>query len=178
MKFFKKRSVALILCVLVVLGSTVLNTRWKLGDDCEELDALFRSKDGIAVQLETLQEQADVLASVAEANEIDAAALRSASEEMLEALSQGSYGAAKLYRCYTRLRTELSNIRQALLSAQLSEQHSATANRSLEAIESAKTALSASEYNKQVDSFLSRNGSSFTRLLASIAGVRLPEVFA
>ena len=57
MKFFKKRSVALILCVLVVLGSTVLNTRWKLGDDCEELDALFRSKDGIAVQLETLQEQ-------------------------------------------------------------------------------------------------------------------------
>ena len=43
MKFFKNRGVALVLCLLIVICSTLLNTRIRLGGACRELYNSFYS---------------------------------------------------------------------------------------------------------------------------------------
>ena len=178
MNFFKKRPIAIILCVVAVLCSTLLNTRFKLGADCAELEALFYRSGGIASQLEILHENANALAAVSDSNGIDASALRSASDNLQGLLSQRGIGAGLIYTAYDKLRTELSATRQKLLSAELSQQDSVTANNCLDALDSAKSALSQSEYNELVRSFRADNGSFFTRFWASLAFVNMPEEFA
>lgn len=178
MKFFKKRSVAVALCVILVLVTTLLNTRWKLGGKCRDLSESFYDRGGIAASLETIRTESDSLAAVAESNGIDAQALRTASGNLQGMLSQRSIGAAQLFPYYDALRTELRSIEQKLLSASLSDEDAAAVSKSIELIHSAQTAIGASEYNTQVRAFRSRNGGLFTRVLASLAGVRLPEEFA
>ena len=75
MKFFQKRWVAWTLCVLVIFGSTLLNTRWKLGARCSELAGSFYGEGSIAQSLSQLGEDGLSLAKLAEANGIDAGAL-------------------------------------------------------------------------------------------------------
>ncbi len=178
MKFFQKRGVMLAICVLVVIASTLVNTRWKLGAKVRALDNAFYAADGIAAQLEVLHQQADSLASVAESKGIDAAALRSASDNLQGMLSQRSVSAAQLYPCYDSLRRELSNTRQRLLAVQLSDGEADQVNKSLETIESAKAAIGASGYNEVVRAFQNRYGSAFTRFLASLVGLHFPMEFA
>ena len=51
MKFFKNRFVAILLCVLVVIGSTLLNTRIKLGGQCRDTARGLYADGGIAQQI-------------------------------------------------------------------------------------------------------------------------------
>ena len=178
MKFFKKRSVALILCVLVVIGSTLWNTNRKLGGDCRDLGESFYARDGIASLLETLHVEADSLAAVAEANGIDANALRIASGNLQGMLSQRSTRIGSLFSYYDKLRGELRSTEQKLLSTQLSEKDAEAVSSSLELIHNAQAAIGSSGYNAQVRAFLSDNNSLVTRVLAKLAGVSLPEEFA
>ena len=178
MKFFKKRSVALVLCILAVIVSTLVNTRWKLGKQCRALDDMFYSSSGIAGELGTLYAEADKLAAVAEANGIDALSLRGASGYLQGVLSQHSVTAPRLYRYYETLRTELSVMEQKLLSASLSSADAAAVSKSLEAIHGAQTAIGADAYNEQVRAFRTKYNSVFTRVLASMAGLSLPLEFA
>lgn len=178
MKFFKKRSVALILCLLVIVGSTLWNTDRKLGGDCRDLSESFYAGDGIAPLLETLHVEAGSLAAVAEAYCINTDALRGASEDLQGMLSQRSTGCALLYSSYDRLRTELRSIEQQLLTAPLSEDDAAAVSKSLERVHSAQASIGSSSYNSQVRSFLSDNRSLLTRVLARLAGVAMPEEFA
>ena len=173
MKIFKKRGVALILCVLIILGSTLLNTRSKLGGLCEDLNESFYASKGIAGKLEALHVEADALAGLAEANGIDAAALRSASANLQGMLSQRSVNAGQLHRYYDALRSQLS-----VTAAQLSEKNVSGADTILSRAQELQNAITASEYNADVRSFRNRYGSFFTRFLASLAGVSIPEEFA
>ncbi len=171
MKFFKNRTVALILCVVIVLGSTLLNTRIKLGSRCRDLDEEFYATGGIAYLLETVHVEADTLAAQAEAKGIDASGLRSASEDLQRVLSQRSLSAAQLYPYYDALRSEISTA-----ASQLGD--SGAAGETLARIESAQNAISASDYNAHVRRFCSRYDNFISKSLAALAGVDLPEEFA
>ena len=103
MKFFKNRGVALVLCLLIVLGSTLLNTHMKFGGMCRELTDAFYGEGGIAPDLEIIQDEAKVLAAIGQANGLDVSALRTATDNMQGMLSQRSVGAAELYRYYDAL---------------------------------------------------------------------------
>lgn len=178
MKFFKKRSVALVICALVIIASTLINTRWKLGKQCRQLDEDFYQQSGIAGQLEKLDAEADTLAALAEANGIDAVSLRSASGKLQSMLSQRSVTAPRLYRYYETLRTELLAVEQRLLAAKLSDADAAALSKCLETIHSVQSAIGSDAYNEQVRAFRTKYNSVFTRVLASLAGVTLPLEFA
>lgn len=176
MKFFKNRTVAIILCALIVIGSTLLNTHWKLGGLCRELSDRFYASDEIGQQLETLRVEAVTLAAVAEGNGLDAFDLTGAAENLQDHLSRG--GAASVYAAYDWLRTELAVTEQKLLSKALSEGDAETVSLSLEKIHAAQAKLAASSYNEDVRDFLRRYDRFPTSMLARLAGVALPEVFA
>lgn len=178
MKFFKKRWVAWTLCVLAVLGSTLLNTRWKLGAKCEDLTESFYGPEGIAAPLSQMASDAENLAGLAQNNGVDAKLLQEAAESLNVLLGQHSENARMIYANYDVLREELRSAEQKLLSASLSSGDAAEVSACLERIRSAGEQISASDYNAEVQAFQKRYNNGFTRLLASIAGVNLPAAFA
>ena len=178
MKFFQKRWVAWTLCVLVIFGSTLLNTRWKLGAKCIDMSWSFYSENGIAPSLNQMGEDGVNLAKIAEANRIDAGSLRVAAEAVLNKLGSHSVNAADIYTSYTSLSDELERVEQKLLGTGLSAEDAAAVSASLERIHTAKAQIGASDYNTQVQRFLDRYNNGFTRMLANLAGVKLPAAFA
>ena len=178
MKFFQKRWVAWTLCILVIFASTLLNTRWKLGAKCKDLAWSFYSKDGIAPSLSQLGEDGASLAKIAEANGIDAGALRVAAEAVLNKLGNHSLSADALCASYKTLCSELESVEQKLLGTSLNAEDAAAVSASLERIHTANARIGASDYNAQIQRFLDRYNNGFTRLLANLAGVKLPVAFA
>ena len=178
MKFFQKRWVAWTLCLLVIFASTLLNTRWKLGAKCKELAWSFYSEDGIAPPLSQLGEDGASLAKIAEANGINAGALRVASDAVLNKLGSNSLSADALYASYRTLCSELDSVEQKLLGTGLSTEDASAVSASLERIHTAKAQIGACDYNAQVQRFLDRYNNGFTRMLANLAGVKLPVAFA
>ena len=178
MKFFKKRWVAWTLCVLAVLGSTLLNTRWKLGARCADLTESFYSRNGISSPLSQMAADAEKLAQLAQSNGVDAKSLREAAESLELLLEQHSEKAGLIFANYDALREELSSTEQKLLRASLSSGDAAEVSACLEQIRSAREQISASDYNTQVLAFNRRCDKLFTRLLASLAGLSMPQVFA
>ena len=178
MKLFKNPVVAVLLALVLILGSTLLNVHWKFGGLCREVTDGLYAEDGIAAQLETIRVDAAAIASVAERNGIDAKALRNAADDLQSVLSRGSSGAGYLFRCYDKLRVELISMEQKLLAVALNETDANTISGCLERIRSAYSAISSASYNDTVRSFLSRYDHFPTHFLARLAGVDMPEVFA
>ena len=178
MKFFQKRWVAWTLCILVIFASTLLNTRWKLGAKCKDLAWSFYSEDGIAPSLSQLGEDGASLAKIAEANGIDAGALRVAAEAVLNKLGNHSLSADALCASYKTLCSELESVEQKLLGTSLNAEDAAAVSASLERIHTANARIGASDYNTQVQRFRDRYNNGFTRALANLAGVKLPVAFA
>ena len=178
MKFFQKRWVAWTLCVLVIFGSTLLNTRWKLGARCNDLAGSFYGEGCIAPSLSQLGEDGLSLAKIAEANGIDAGALRVAAEAVLNKLGNHSLSADALCASYKTLCSELESVEQKLLGTSLNAEDAAAVSASLERIHTANARIGASDYNTQVQRFRDRYNNGFTRALANLAGVKLPSTFA
>jgi hypothetical protein len=177
MKFFKNRGVALVLCLLIVLGSTLLNTHMKFGGMCRELTDAFYGEGGIAPDLEIIQDEAKVLAAIGQANGLDVSALRTATDNMQGMLSQRSVGAAELYRYYDALDREVKTVSLQLVAKGCpvdAERFTAC----LSAITAAQERIRVSGYNARVRDFLQENDRFPTGLLAKLAGVSMPEEFA
>jgi hypothetical protein len=173
MKLLKKPAVALVVCLILVIGATLLNTRVRLGRQCSSLANSFYAVDGIADKLEAMHVQADALAALAEANGVNADALRNASADLQGLLSQRSVNAGQLYRYYDALRSQMS-----ATAAQLSEKNVSGVDTIQKRAQILQDDISMDSYNTDVRSFRQRNGSFLTRFLASLAGVSIPEEFA
>ena len=178
MTFFKKRSVALFLCILAVLFSILGNTRWKLGAQAQRVNDFFYAEDSVAPQLKTIVSEGEALAAVAERLGLETGGLRDSAGTLRWLLQDRSFDIAGIYHVYDVLRYELRTVEQTLLSSSLSAEDAAAVSQSLERIHSAQAAISSASYNEQVSRFLSRNGGALTRILAKLAGVSYPEVFA
>lgn len=178
MKFFKNPVVAFLLCLVIVLGSTLLNTHIKFGRLCQEVTDEFYGEDGIAAQLSSLRVDAVALAAVAKVNDVDASALENAATVLQGAMSQTHMGVSWVYLAYDKLRTELTLTEQNLLSKSLSDSDAQTVQTLLTRIHNEQEKISASDYNEQVRSFLRKYDRFPTHALARLAEVKLPEVFA
>lgn len=177
MKFFKNRVVAIVLCVLIVAGATLLNTAIRFGSVCREIAGSFYHDEEISSQLEVLYSEAVSLAVIAGNNGIDATALLSATNELHQSLSQSS-GASSVYAAYEKLNTELTAMEQKLLAVALSDSDAQSVSSSLVQIHAAQVRLASSAYNANVRDFLRRYDHFPTNILAKLAGVTLPEEFA
>ena len=178
MKFLKKPSVALLLCVLIVICSTLVNTRVKFGALCREKAQTFYAEGSIASQLSELHDEAGTLARLAESKGQNASALRDASALLQEMLNRGNLSAGQLYPYYSHLNETLKDVETKLLTAECSEQEAAALSASLEQIHNLQAAIAASSYNDNVRTFCAKNSRFPTGILAKLAGVALPEEFA
>lgn len=178
MKFFRNPVIAFFLALLIVTGSTLINVHWKFGGKCRDVRETFYETEGIAEQLEAIRVDAVVLSSVAKQNGIDAEDLRSAADDLQYALSRDNTGAGLLFWYYDSLRTELLSIEQRLLAVALNEADAKTVNDCMVRIRSASDRISGDSYNQTVRAFLSKYDHFPTVLLARLADVDMPEVFA
>ena len=177
-KLLSKRPVAIALCLLIVIGSTLLNTRIRLGDACRELCNSFYSPGSMADELGEVCAEGETIAALAEANGIDASSLRYSVESLRSMLNREESNASQLYSGYMWLREELSQTRQQLFSANLNETDASQLRAATDRLSTLQSAISSSDYNAQVRSFQSENSSLLTRILARLAGVDMPVDFA
>ncbi len=178
MKFFKNPVVAVLLALLIVLASTLVNVHVKYGKLCRSVTDEFYAEAGIADQLSSIRMDAAVLAKVAERNGIDAKELTNAANHLQDLLSQTGVSAGRVFRCYDELRVELVSAEQKLLGVALSDTDAITVSDCISRIQNAASAISASPYNETVRSFLAKYDRFPTHMLARLANVSIPEVFA
>lgn len=178
MKFFKNPVVAVLLALVIVLGSTLVNVHVKYGALCRGVTDDFYEENGIADQLSSIRMDAAVLASVAARNGIDAQDLSDAADNLQSALSQTGVGAGRLFRLYDELRVELVSAQQGLLGVALNDTDAKTVSDCLSRIQNAANAISSSPYNDTVRSFLAKYDRFPAHFLGRMANVNIPEVFA
>ena len=177
-KFLSKKPVAIVLCLLIVLGSTLLNTRIRLGGACRELTNSFYAAGSMADQLGQACTEGETMAALAEANGVDASSLRYRIESLRGMLNREEDNASQLYSGYMWLREELSLTRQQLFSASLNETDASQLRAVTDRLSALQSAISSSDYNAQVRSFETKNSSLLTRVLARFSGVNMPVEFA
>lgn len=178
MKFFRNPVTAFLLALLIVAGSTLINVHWKFGAKCRDVQNSFYETGGIAKQLEAIRQDSVFLSSVAKQNGIDTEDLCSAADDLQSALSRDDTGAALLFWYYDSLRTELLSTEQRLLAIALNEADAKSVSDCMYRIRSASDHISGDPYNQTVRAFLSRYDRFPTALLARLADVEMPEVFA
>jgi hypothetical protein len=177
MKLFRNPVFATILTIVLVIGSTLLNTRVKFGKLCREASDDFFADQGIAEGLESICVDASAVASLAEEKGLDASSLRGALERLREDLKDAR-PAAELHQDYMDLRSELSSINAKFMVNGLSEKDSQAVRHLLDSIDAANDKLPDAAYNASVQAFLEKYDRFPTRFLAKLAGVKMPEVFA
>ena len=185
MKLFKNPVFAVFLAIVVVIGSTLLNTGIKFGGKCRDLSDQFydgaRSHGtqelSIGSALETLCTAADHLAALARSYELDSTALSDASAQLKSQLASAR-GVSELYSSYSALSPELNAMIVQLSHCELTEADADIVNSCSTAVQDAQDLISSSSYNENVRVFLRRYDRFPTSVLAKLAGVELPEAFA
>lgn len=176
MSFFKNKGIALLLAILLVLGSSLLSTRWKLGRESDKISVSFDYS--MLGALHTLTVNADALAVIGQNNALDGAPVKDAAYGLDLALRYSADKKAHVYDCYQSLLRELGRLEQELSAASLSREDRESAELCMAALAQAQQDVEDSGYNDAVAAFLKKNGSAYTRALARLAGVSMPEYFA
>ena len=181
-KLFKKTWFALLLCVVGVVASTLLNTRVKFGPLCEQARAGLYETDANDIDLRfELNDYCDcmnALIDLAASQGIDTAAAVEKSDSLRTLLKNDSVEAPELYRSYAAVLSETRTLSDALGAFALGNHDSATLQRCLGSLESARSAIERFGYNAEIDAFLSKYDRFPTSTLASAVGLRYPERFA
>ena len=184
MKLFKNPVFAVFLTVALVIASTLINTNVKFGRKCRAVTDQFYTGTvtrgtqdvSIASALESICGDAEALCVVAEGCGVDAVSVR---DEVSSLRSSLQFENMFLIRSsYSDLRSSLTTMLGQLAQGKLDEQSAKTVTDCTASIASAEENISSSAYNETVRVFLRRYDHFPTSLLASLAGVEMPEVFS
>ena len=186
MKVLKNPLVAFLLCLAIVLCSTLISVRVRLGGKSENVtDGFYEGMEtngytqkALASHLKNIVGAVDGIATIADSNELDCSELRAAADTLKNALKY-SYGyESYTYDAYEALMSAEGRLVSALNGAELSERDREGLEQYLSTITGAQTAMESAGYNESVRSFLQRYNGAFTVFIAHAAGVRMPEYFA
>ena len=161
---------AVALTVVLMIVSVLLNTRVKLGRQCDTLCNQFYEENMIAASLESLCSASEQL------DEADVA--MSSVRSLREMLQQRSYEASDIYDRYYELLKNTFSLEGILERTALSEEDAGTFASAKHSAAEAKSAIDNSSYNDVVRAFLNRNHRFPTPQLASVSGENMPELFA
>lgn len=175
--------VALILTVIVVFGSTAVNTRVRLGRQCEVISERFYSgrdsETAIADSLRSLcSASEDILLLGMKYDVEDDGDTVGTIEQIRDALGGRSVHAASMYSDYQDLLKSTFALESTLARMQLSETDEINYAEAQHAASDAKARIDASTYNDVVRAFLKVNHRFPTPQIAALSGVSLPEAFA
>ena len=184
MKLFQNRFFAILLAILVVIGSTLINTNIKFGRKCKEVSDQFYgssvsrggSEVSIAEALEAICVEAETLSVVADDCGVDAAAVTNAVSNLRRDIhNEFFYG---IRSSYDVLRSGLTTMLGQLAQVNLDDQSARTVSGCSAAIADLQSAIAASDYNDTVRAFLRRYDHFPTAQLAELAGVEMPQAFS
>ena len=170
---------AVALTVVLMIVSVLLNTRVKLGRQCDTLCNQFYGENMIAASLESLCSASEQLVILGEHYQLDEADDAMSSIRSIRAmLQQHSFEAEDIYDRYYELLKNTFSLEGILERTALSEEDAGTFASAKHSAAEAKSAIDNSSYNDVVRAFLNRNHRFPTPQLASVSGVNMPELFA
>ena len=181
MQFLKKRSVALLIAVVVIALSTILSVHRSLGAECATVEEGFYSglngmHSSISYQLNQCARYANSLASISSGySDLDDLTfeLRAARNELLEG---GSI--SMQYDDYLRLLEAFAAVSTELGSRELGS-HADDYDYCVSGFDGVCRTIAASGYNESVREFRNSTLRAFpANVLYRIAGVDAPELFA
>ncbi len=180
-KLFHKRWFAIALCIFCVIASTLLNTRVKLGGQCEDLIESFydtRSDEmSIGSQLQSICNAVTGLTAIAGHYSLDSSAANTANDYLQLGLKYSRGEAGTLHADYLKLLDAADELIGRLEQAQLSKRDAENLTLYTEGIDAARSNIEASSYNTEVQAFRRANIRFPAQLLAKAAGVEMPKLF-
>ena len=178
-KFFSNPVVAMILAVVVVIGSVVVNTRVKLGRECEAVSGRFYGASSIADDLLTLCGASEKLVLLGtRCGVTDAEDAMEPIGQIRELVRERSYEAGAIFEQYDQLLKDTFALESQLARMDLGAEDAEAYSGAQHSAAEAKAGIDGSAYNDSVRSFLKHNGSFPTPQIAAFSGVSLPEYFA
>ena len=185
-KFLQKPVVALLLALLIVVGSTLLSADLKLTRQCEKVINGFYDGvkyDGvqhpsIASCLSELCDLAEQMVVIANNYGLETEALTEKTEGLRLSISYRDAFIRLIYSDYSDFNTPLMVLEDALNHTELSDRHSEQMALISEQIAALKSDIASSGYNETVNAFLRRNAHFPTEQLADLLDIDLPELFA
>ena len=181
LKLFQKRWFAIALCVVCMIATTLLNTRVKLGGQCEDLIGSFydTGSDELSIgsQLQSICNAATGLTAIAGHYSLDSSAATEATEDLRLAMQYSRSEASFIHSDYLQLLDVAEELIGRLEQAQLSKRDAENLTLYTEAIDQARSNIEASSYNTEVAAFRRANIRFPAEGLAAFAGVEMPQLF-
>ena len=178
-KICSNSSFAIALTVVLMIASVLLNTRIKLGKQCETLCERFYGDSMISASLSSLCDASEQLALLGERYQVDEADEAMETTRSIRGLLQEhSYDAEEIYDLYYDLLKSAFSLEGTLARTALSEEDAGAFVSAQHTASASKAVIDNSSYNDLVHVFLNRNHRFPTPQLASVSGVHMPELFA
>ena len=187
MGFFKNKTVAIILAVILVIASTLLATHVKLGNKVNDITEGFYNGinyDGylhpsVFTQLKNISSSCLGISTIAMEYGIDTTSLNDARSH-LETNLDGKEGNIKeLYANYSDLTAVATQVINELKTKTLNERDQTGFSQYLTNYDGAIATIESSGYNESVSTFINGSYHSFpANILAKLSGVKAPAYFA
>ncbi|MBO6017343.1 MAG: hypothetical protein J6P42_04830 [Oscillospiraceae bacterium] len=178
-KLFESPVFALLLAVVVVIGSTLLNTRIKFGRKCSAIcNEFYEQSDSVSAELRNFCSAAEKVALTAQQAELpDANAALQDVDELRNLLYQQSSDLNSIHALYQQLLSSTFGLEAALSRMELSDTQAAALAAAQHDAAAAKAAIDDSDFNSSARSFLKRYQKFPTPTLAGMVGLNMPCAF-
>ena len=186
MKLLKRPYFAVLLCILVVLGSTALSAGLKLSGKCGGVidgfyDGVRYNKEdhaAIAHQISELCDVAEDMAVIADNYGINTDSVDQLSSRMRATLNSRSRDISEVSAQYKEFSAALKALESTLHSSGLSERHTTLMQEYSVDMIDAVQAISGSCYNESVRDFLQRNDRFPAAAIAGLFNIQFPAYFS
>ena len=182
-KQLSRPSVAILIAVIVVVSTVLLQTRFRFGKICDDITNQFyhggRDGKSIASELSNLTDAAEVLSGLAHLYDLEEAQeAMDVISAMREQLRLESSDTSVIHGLYKSLLSETFTLESLLARQELNEADSRVLSSAQHSAAMAKAAIDESAYHDAVRAFLKRYDRFPTAWLASLVGLKMPQVFS
>ena len=182
-KILSRPSVAFLIAVLVVIATILLQTRFRFGKICGSVNDQFYhdGQDGtsIASELGNLADAAEILAGLAHLYDLDESRdVMDVIGSLREQLRLESSDTGTIHDLYKALLSDTFMLETLLSRQELSDTDAETFSSAQHNAALAKAAIDESGYHDTVRTFLKRYDRFPTNGLASLVGIKMPQVFS
>ena len=182
MKLLKKPVVAILLVVLLVVGSTLLSADLKLSRACARVTDGFydgvKRQPAAAQAIRSLCDDADQMVIIGDNYGIDTSPLSADTSALRQAVGFDNPDVAAVYAAFAPFYTKLKVLENDLQHTDLSERHEEQMAEYTQDIARCHEQIDASGYNESVSTFLRRNNRFPTRQFARLFNITYPAYFA
>lgn len=185
MSALSKRSVALLLTAVLVVGSTLLSAHVKLEAKADRVIEGFYTgswagaRDAVSpsTHLKNICGAADGLTTIAGSYGLDTEDADWNCELLKQGLNDAEEDIGYLYTCYEDLCAEVDRLAGQMSLMELSQRDASGLEQYRNTIQGARSALASSHYNEQVREFYRVIQDYPAGFLAELTGVTMPEGF-